>query len=254
MKWALASREAILTASLLNDQWKESLEEKLSELLKFTLSNLKYHQIEPWLPALSRLIHSLASNVISWRSIAEEQMALGRVDVGLRRFVPKGKLLVLALLELVEMPRRSRLINFIIAFTKLLYLVNFVRTGEYSTPLLHLLGIRFVYFPRASPGKVSASPLEQVFCIYTLCKSVLEVFECLQALKEYNLQGDVKVNENRVLNCGMCLGERREGVCTPCGHCFCWTCLLQWMRTSPECPMCRRKPLSINQCCPVINI
>lgn len=254
MKWALASKEAILTSYLLEEQWAEALRERVDELLKYLLSNLKYHQVEPWVAFISRVLHSLGSNVIRWRSIAEEQIALARVDTSLKSFPPISKLLLYSFLDAVELPKKSPLVNLVISITRVVYLLNFLNNDEYANPLMHLMGFRFVWFPRVTPGRLRSSPLERVFCIYRLAQAALQVFECIKMIRSDYNQARMSTTVAGKFKCALCLGERRETVSTPCGHLFCWSCLLQWMRTSPECPMCRKSPISINDCCPVANL
>ncbi|KAK0746313.1 Pex12 amino terminal region-domain-containing protein [Schizothecium vesticola] len=43
--------------------------------------------------------------------------------------------------------------------------------------------------------------------------------------------------------CTLCLEELRDPAATQCGHVFCWTCIGDWVREKPECPLCRRDAL-----------
>ncbi|XP_039274869.1 peroxisome biogenesis factor 10-like [Nilaparvata lugens] len=40
-------------------------------------------------------------------------------------------------------------------------------------------------------------------------------------------------------SCPLCLEERHSSSVTPCGHLFCWHCLIEWLHTEQRCPVCR---------------
>ena len=40
--------------------------------------------------------------------------------------------------------------------------------------------------------------------------------------------------------CTLCLEETKDPSVTTCGHLFCWTCIADWIREKPECPLCRQ--------------
>ncbi|KAF2112808.1 Pex12 amino terminal region-domain-containing protein [Lophiotrema nucula] len=43
--------------------------------------------------------------------------------------------------------------------------------------------------------------------------------------------------------CTLCLEAMKDPSVTTCGHVFCWTCISDWAREKPECPLCRQSCL-----------
>uniref|UniRef100_A0A663EY52 RING-type E3 ubiquitin transferase n=1 Tax=Aquila chrysaetos chrysaetos TaxID=223781 RepID=A0A663EY52_AQUCH len=47
-------------------------------------------------------------------------------------------------------------------------------------------------------------------------------------------------------HCPICLGSWEEAsFVMPCLHQFCYACILRWAENKPECPLCKRRILSI---------
>lgn len=44
--------------------------------------------------------------------------------------------------------------------------------------------------------------------------------------------------------CTLCLEFFEDPSVTTCGHVFCWTCIRDWVREKPECPLCRQEVLA----------
>ncbi|KAF3764825.1 hypothetical protein M406DRAFT_239657, partial [Cryphonectria parasitica EP155] len=58
-------------------------------------------------------------------------------------------------------------------------------------------------------------------------------------LSDNQLLGWIKGSSQR--KCTLCLEELKDPAATGCGHVFCWTCIGDWVREKPECPLCRRE-------------
>jgi len=57
-------------------------------------------------------------------------------------------------------------------------------------------------------------------------------------LKDPELMGWINGRQQR--KCTLCLEEMKDPSVTTCGHVFCWTCIGDWVKEKPECPLCRQ--------------
>ena len=51
------------------------------------------------------------------------------------------------------------------------------------------------------------------------------------------------INSKQQRKCTLCLEPMKDPSVTTCGHVFCWTCVTDWLREQPMCPLCRQSAL-----------
>jgi peroxin-10 len=51
------------------------------------------------------------------------------------------------------------------------------------------------------------------------------------------------INSKQQRKCTLCLEPMKDPSVTTCGHVFCWTCVTDWLREQPMCPLCRQNAL-----------
>lgn len=259
-----ASQAEILRSHQRDDDFVKHLRDKLSTILQnFGLhKTLQYMQSD--IPF--KFIYFFFTSGMGNQTLGEEYTGIVQADLEARK-VPTLTVRVLAVVleclgERMLLKLLGRLQTCVnhphseLTPTAITFLNVFLSKLRAMIPILILFhkGIFYIYGRYYSLGRRIAGldytkvygrrPVDTVswglrlLGIATIMQSLLRIWQSSSTQDKIttNLFNEQCSNSRK---CQLCL-EAAVTTATLCGHLFCWNCISDWLRTKPQCPICRQ--------------
>lgn len=140
----------------------------------------------------------------------------------------------------------NELCETIFNFVSQFHLALFYTRGAFYHIAKRLTGLRYVMIKYGLPENVTqSSPYKYLGWIMGV-QIMIKMIDRMGQLKRnshtsskllLDRSDDIKTSSH--LQCMLCLNTCKSETSTPCGHIFCWECIVDWSREKEECPLCR---------------
>eukprot|EP01025_Chloroclados_australasicus_P016000 TRINITY_DN17819_c0_g1_i1.p1 TRINITY_DN17819_c0_g1~~TRINITY_DN17819_c0_g1_i1.p1 ORF type:complete len:287 (+),score=23.10 TRINITY_DN17819_c0_g1_i1:280-1140(+) len=234
---------------------------------------------------LSKGLYTLFTNVINYSSLGEEYCGIIQVQGNAKESLPTTYRLYSCILQTIfsytysvldeqnlrgvaskivakskELGVDIQMLNSILAKS---FLALFYFEGKYYDLAKRILGVQLQQTRRSIGNK----PYYGALAFVLMLQILLTVYTTLDLRKQQQqqqqqqyaqednqeqLQQQTLVSNTIQCNCPLCLQTTNVASSTPCGHIFCWECIMEWCNNRQECPVCRVE-VAKNQIVPLYN-
>ncbi|XP_065207959.1 peroxisome assembly protein 10-B-like [Planococcus citri] len=240
---------------------------------------LRYRQI---VQVCSRFLYYSFTTLSGFQTLGEEYTNIVEVDVTLKRIPTFLQRLLVAIAESAGFTFLETILNKLhrkvsenchmqddfkrkmltcIDVTKsmLPFLIHFHHAifywnGTYYDMVKRIIGIRYI---RSKPwlskdSKLYGFKILSAITLLHLSISGTHFVHNWITKHSVNETPTYTVSSKSSSNCPLCLESRTNTSCTPCGHLYCWYCILNWLQTNNQCPICR-DIIEPNRIVPLLN-
>ncbi|CAD8048688.1 unnamed protein product [Paramecium sonneborni] len=127
------------------------------------------------------------------------------------------------------------------------HLAIFLIQGTYFEISKRLTQIQFI-FNRIPPNhNIKYKRIGQAYLLLLFLQFTKYLYNFIQKINNENIKDQVNKERNITTNesndkftqCLICYDNSTNVTCTPCGHLFCWDCIMQQINLKQQCPICR---------------
>lgn len=238
MKYGLADVGVVAIAQQKDEFYIRQFDEQLRDVLG-------PRRLHRWLKgdsrSLSAILYYLLTHSAGTMTLGEEYCQLLPVDIEAGDFPALWKRLVVAL-SAAWTPGPWGLV------LVLVHRALFYWQGRYPDVIRRVLNLRYIYFPRRIPESPRLNVIYLLVGLVTFgialsqAQALWHNSPRLSANPLHAMEEEEEGEEaNYLEKCSLCLGQRQDTTVATCGHLFCWTCLLEWLKVKQQCPLCRQE-------------
>ena len=137
----------------------------------------------------------------------------------------------------------------VFSFLTQLHLALFYTHGAFYHIAKRLTGLRYVVIKYGVvPENITqSSPYKYLGWIMGI-QLMIKIIDRIHVKRDswnskLSLERSKGIKSSSSLQCMLCLNTCKSETSTPCGHIFCWDCIVDWSREKEECPLCRSSVL-----------
>ncbi|XP_059490562.1 peroxisome biogenesis factor 10 [Neocloeon triangulifer] len=268
-----AGRAEILRSAQKDDEFCQELHDEISQVTgEITGHRLWVARNKTIFDGLSKFIYKYFTTLKNLQTLGEEYTGIVQLDSSGRNLPSKFQFFLSVMIEscgplatfvaLQQMEKRIKESKQINPLEKEKFL-NYLAAARALAPFLqqfhktffYLFGIYYNFSKRCTGISYALvrpwmrdNGTRKTFHWIGIASSLYLVISFVHSLRsghflKYQNDGgrDRKISRHcdPLKKCSLCLEEMREVSCTPCGHLFCWECILEWLNSKTECPLCR---------------